>query len=260
MIKHPKSEKSIQSGCSPLLVEYNPGLPNISNIINKHKHILDEDPKTNKIISSKSVFVSFKRCKNLKDLITHSRFNDKDTETRTTNKGCYKCKGCLLCNNFLIETATFKSCHNENEYNVHGDITCTDVGVIYLICDKLCNVNSVGSTLGNMRKRWSGHKSDIRIYKSSCEIANHCNSQSTPHTFSNRDNNTIYIKELKEQLGVILIEKVKFDDHDGKDTKLSKLHDREGYWQTELRTLRRFGGLNIRDERQISNNTGRERT
>ena len=36
--------------------------------------------------------------------------------------------------------------------------------------------------------------------------------------------------------------------------KRQKIEIREGYWQTQLRTLTRYGGLNKKDERKLTHN------
>ena len=60
--------------------------------------------------------------------------------------------------------------------------------------------------------------------------------------------------ELSEQLEVIIIDQVDFPDNCN-DTidKRAFLEQREGFWQTQLRTLRRYGGLNVKDERRNCN-------
>ena len=51
----------------------------------------------------------------------------------------------------------------------------------------------------------------------------------------------------------MLIDKVEFEPKDTKITKMRKVKEREGYWQTQLRTLVRYGGLNVLDEMAIHN-------
>ena len=51
---------------------------------------------------------------------------------------------------------------------------------------------------------------------------------------------------------MILIEKVDFPDNMTTEDKESILIEREGYHQTQLKTLVRYGGLNVLDSRYIA--------
>ena len=65
---------------------------------------------------------------------------------------------------------------------------------------------------------------------------------------------TCLTKELLNKgYKVIVIDKVEFEPKDTKITKMRKVKEREGYWQTQLRTLVRYGGLNVLDEMAIHN-------
>ena len=55
---------------------------------------------------------------------------------------------------------------------------------------------------------------------------------------------------LKSQIEVIIVEKVDISKV-GADIESirKKLKEREWYWQNNLKTLRQYGGLNVREER-----------
>ena len=59
-----------------------------------------------------------------------------------------------------------------------------------------------------------------------------------------------YDKTLCKYVKVTLIEKVKVNDTDSQEVKEAKCEAREGFWQTQLKTLQIFGGLNKRDNRK----------
>lgn len=105
-----------------------------------------------------------------------------------------------------------------------------------------------------MKTRFSNYKSHIKKCVENCEIACHFNTEEGAHPFTNRNDDKTYTKELKTQLRVYIIEKVKYNVGDSRSTKIRKLTGREGYWQAQLRTLKQFGGLNVRDERKIKDN------
>ncbi len=62
-----------------------------------------------------------------------------------------------------------------------------------------------------------------------------------------------YDKHLSEQIKIILIERVDLSLAATTKEKRVLIEVREGYWQTQLRTLSRYGGLNKKDERIITN-------
>ena len=59
-----------------------------------------------------------------------------------------------------------------------------------------------------------------------------------------------YDNSLSKHIRVTLIEKVKVDPQDSRAEKESKCEAREGFWQTQLKTLHVYGGLNKRDNRK----------
>ena len=57
---------------------------------------------------------------------------------------------------------------------------------------------------------------------------------------------------LSKHLKIILIEKCTFSDGATQEEKEKICEEREGYWQSNLKTLTGFGGLNILDSRIAS--------
>ena len=123
-----------------------------------------------------------------------------------------------------------------------------NVNVIYVITDilcRVCNEQSVGSTDDCMRLRFSNHKSHIKKNKLTCRVAIHFNDR-TVHKIDYENN---IDTKLPKELIVTLIDKVVPDPWDSTESITKKLGKKEGYWQSQLRTLESDGGLNIRNER-----------
>ena len=59
-----------------------------------------------------------------------------------------------------------------------------------------------------------------------------------------------YNNSLKGQIEIVIIDKIFFDKTDSKNVKMGKCKAKEGFWQTQLRTLKKFGGLNVKDDRR----------
>jgi hypothetical protein len=88
--------------------------------------------------------VSYKRDKNIKDILVHRKHN---LQCYGKENGCRACgKNCALCSH-VIESTSFKD-NEGNTYNIEGSINCKTVGVIYCILCTECEKNIyVGQTI-----------------------------------------------------------------------------------------------------------------
>ena len=87
--------------------------------------------------------MSYKRDKNIKDILVHRKHN---LQFYGKENGCKACgKNCALCSH-IIESTSFKD-NEDNTYNIQGSINCKTVGVIYCILCTECEKNIyVGQT------------------------------------------------------------------------------------------------------------------
>ena len=96
--------------------------------------------------------------------------------------GCFKCsKNCDLCKNSFIQSTTFTSFVTGKTYKVKQHLTCNSEAVIYLAFCNKCKLQYVGSTANAVKLRFRNHKSHIKKYKRTCQVAIHFNE--TPHDF-----------------------------------------------------------------------------
>lgn len=248
--------------CFPLVSEYNPYLPAVPPVLNKHKHILRLDPVVNAAIPQDSIFASYKQPKSIKDLLVHSRFTSNVVEDNVkTNMGCKSCSKCYLCKSYIVETDTFKSYECDTVFKIKHDINCSTEGVIYLLLDEVCKRSYVGSTIDSMKTRMSNYKNHLKISHKGCEMAQHFAQCPDTHSLYSDDavssRSKIFIANfdahLGKQLRVVLIDFVDLSCIETTKQKRDLIEIREGYWQTQLRTLSRYGGLNKKDERKLSN-------
>ena len=243
--------------CYPLVTEFNPHLPKVTQVLNKHKHILEMDKHVSEAIPQDSIFASFYQPKSIKDLLIHSKFTS--TSTTPNDIGCISCNKCYFCCNFLIETKTFKSYETSQQFHIKQGLTCLTEGVIYLILDQVCHRSYIGSTIDHMRKRVSNYKSHIKTNFSSCEMAQHFAEFPDIHKLdmdngaTKSEQNKNYEAGLAKQLKFIIIEAVDLAHLNTTKDKREAIEIREGYWQTQLRTMRRYGGLNKKDDRKLTN-------
>ena len=108
------SSNTPRGRCYPLVTDFNPALPNLARIINKFKHILDIDPKVSRVIPPESVFVSFRRAKNFKDLVVHSKL-----------RGSIDNNVCKFVNNICSNTVLKVSIYVKNPLWVHVNRVAT---------------------------------------------------------------------------------------------------------------------------------------
>ena len=55
----------------PFVTTFNPNLPDVGRIIRKHRVILESNPKLKELFPPNSTIASFRRSKNLKELLAH---------------------------------------------------------------------------------------------------------------------------------------------------------------------------------------------
>ena len=240
----------------PLVCDFNPGLPNIGGILNKHKHILSLDEELKKVINPEKVFASFRGTKTIEDLLVHSKLPAVEVEAVQQEEMqdfegiCQPCsKGCVLCKNYLVKTSWAYSFHTNSKYKIRGTVDCDTKNIVYIINDKVCNLSSIGCTADALKVRFRNHKSHIKAFKRLCEVSKHFSDNTSVHNLD-RSSCKSFDSSLKEQLEIIIIEQVDVSDID-QDTqsRLRKCKEREWFWQNNLKTLRQYGGMNVREER-----------
>ncbi|XP_068675647.1 uncharacterized protein [Montipora foliosa] len=80
----PKDKKIV----FPLVVDYNPHLPNISKIIKSFSHLIYESPLLSQIFPKGSIIPSYRRPKNIKEILARPK---KTHYSNNTPVGCFKC-------------------------------------------------------------------------------------------------------------------------------------------------------------------------
>ena len=210
-------ESDSNSRVTPLVTEFNPGLPNIGKILNTHKHILKLDPNLCKAINPEVIFASFMGAPTIHDMLVHSRLSGitecqnqdgPDNFDNETIGGCNKCKKkCDLCKNFLKTTKTVYSFHTNSVFTINQLLDCDSMNLIYIINDLICKISSVGCTADSMKVRFRNHKSHIKCGYRNCEVAAHFADNRVMHHLDTSSCKS-YTTSLKGHIEVILIEQV----------------------------------------------------
>ena len=134
-----------QNNRIPLVLTYSKALPDIHTILRKNMKTLHKSERMKNVFKELPI-VSYKRNKNIKDILVHRKHS---IQFYNRENKCKRCgENCALCKH-LIESSKFQD--NEGKiYNIHGDINCKSTSVIYCIfctkCDKNISVDQTGDT------------------------------------------------------------------------------------------------------------------
>ena len=203
----------------PLVLDYNPSLPSVGKILHSCRHLIENSPSLVKIFPKGSIIPSFRRAKNIKEILARPR-----RANHTERQGYFKCKGkCDLRKNFLVESDHFSSTSTSRKYFIRQHLYYKSKNVVYLIICNKCNVQYVGSTTNEFKVRFRNHKSAMSTKKNTCEVAIHFNKEA--HVLSDFD--------------FVIIEQIcNFSDHNSLDHRLLT---REAFWSAQLCTLQLYG-------------------
>ena len=190
------------------------------------KSYIYESPLLSQIFPKGSIIPSYRRPKNIKEILARPK---KTHYSNNTPVGCFKCKNkCDLCKHYLVENKIFHSACTGRFYSIRQDVHCRSKNVIYLVTCKTCKIQYVGSTSNEFKVRFRNHKSAMLTNKATCELAVHFNRKE--HHMSDFE--------------FIVIEKIVNDTTDDMDKVLLT---REAFWCAQLCTLQPYG-LNKRSE------------
>ena len=264
-----KNDKST-STMIPMVMDHNPALPNMGSIIHKYKHLLSLDPGLSSLVRPECVFVSYRKNKTIGDMLVHNRYRasgasqggDGDSAAHeqavqensvsqepvvqtVSDAGCHACGKCYVCKQkFLSPCPQFSSYHSEQVFPITKYLSCQSTNLIYLMECNTCKQSYVGYTTSNLPKRFSNHKSHIKKGIRSCKLVNHFLDIDHSLDFSTAAS---FNSTLSAHLSVIVVDSVDLDQNLSKQDRERAMEAREGFYQTQLKTLERYGGMNTLD-------------
>ena len=173
------------------VITYDPRLPNIQSIVNKHwRSMKTVDPYLATVFPEPPL-TAFKRQRNIKDFIIRSKVSESRKFPKRIKLGMKKCeKSCLACP-FILEQKTVK---NESKiWYIRSNVNCKTTNFIYMIeCNiENCKQRYIGESGRSLKERLSNH---IQYVKS--------NTQATGEHFNSKGHNLANMK-------IIILEKVK---------------------------------------------------
>ena len=221
---------------TPLVLDFNPNLPEVGSIINRNLRILHSSPLMREIFPARSIIPAFRRPKNLKEILAPSKLRQSESQiehhgTQAPPAGCFKCrKTCDLCKKYFTESTSFTSYATGKTYQIKEHLTCNSSNVIYLASCNKCRLQYVGSSV-KFKERFRNHKSHMLNNRHTCEVSKHYNHST--HQLS--DFSFICIEGIRRTNNI--------------DEALT---NREAYWTAQLFTLTPYG-LNKRQEYKSKN-------
>ena len=167
----PPSHRNDNAGNKvPLVLTYNPFNTGTKRILLDNFDILSTDPETRRIFSEFPL-VSYRRDKNLRDVLVHS------SGYSHTDAGTYPCgrPRCLTCKHTTPRTTVQGP---KTVYTIRDRFTCQSANVVYCIVCRRCSVLYIGETGRRLRERFSEHLRSIRNHSPGFPVAEHFNSPS----------------------------------------------------------------------------------
>jgi len=207
-------EEKIKAGSDRIVFNllYNPKLPSISSIVNRHWKAMTENPEM-KVIFAEPPMIGYKQPANLKQKICRAKIPSRNLKDKRSCQGvglkpCQepKCKVCTFINrNPQITSMTSNASTTNKEA-----FSCNSVSVVYCITCSLCHQQYVGQTGRKLKERMYEHLSYIRK-----------NSQETGQHFNERGHDLSHFT-------VQVIEQIK-------DQSVHRRLIRESYWIKKLK-------------------------
>lgn len=155
---------------------YDEASRDIKKILARHWSILTLDPDLRQAVGP-NPSITYKRGQSLRHALVHSHMVPPPVTDCWLSRrpiGCYRCSGCVACP--FIETGqSFTSSQTGRHYKIRSFLNCKSTHVVYRArCS--CNLEYVGKTTRQFRRRVGEHLGDIR-HRRDTAIARHVHSE-----------------------------------------------------------------------------------
>ena len=161
-----KTTKPRTNHRTPFVVTYHQALPQLSTILKQNLDIL-QNSNTCKEAFPDAPILSYRRPKNLRDLLVRAKIKN---ATTSDPRGSYKChsrRNCLTCQHITDGTTTFNFSNTDKNYDIKQRLDCNSTNVIYALQCKRClhngnkNCQYIGQTSRRLKDRFNEHRRDI---------------------------------------------------------------------------------------------------
>jgi hypothetical protein len=143
-----------------LITTYHPQLSGLSQILKRHYHILEADPRLKSFFPTPPG-ITYRRTANLRDRLVHARVNrQQSSRFPTCAEGCGVTR-CLVCSQLATNDSVVSSIDNSYTFTIRESLNCNSKNLVYLLQCNLCRLQYIGETQTSFRLRFNNHKSHI---------------------------------------------------------------------------------------------------
>ena len=141
----------------PFVTTFNPRNKNVFPVMKSFEQVLKRSDKMNRVLQRRKIINSKRQPKNLKRILSKSKFDFIPKEACVSKCGTPRCKTCPD----ILEGSTIKL-KTGKQFTVKQDMNCKSRNVIYtLVCCK-CKDFYIGQTKTELRKRMTVHRQQTR--------------------------------------------------------------------------------------------------
>ena len=196
----------------PMVVTHNPCNPPLKQwVAELQRDVIGSSGRMGRVLPEPPL-IAERNCKSLKNLLMPTKL-PAPSDAVAGNFKCERSK-CLICQQHLVETGSFKSERTGERFTIRHRMTCDSSNIVYLLyCDTCSNTQYIGETKNSLRTRFYQHRSNINT-NTGTHVTRHFNLQN--HTLSN--------------MKCLAIERVHTDDTE-------KRQERESFWIRKMKTL-----------------------
>ena len=157
-LKKVNTEK--QSKRPVFVVTYDPRLPSISNIVQKHWRTMTKDPYLKQILQEPPL-IAYKRPKNIKDLIIKAKIPpEQPNRPKRKISGMTKCKECPTCP-YIKQGKKGRATAMNFTAEITDQVNCQTKNIVYCIGCKKCPVQYIGESQRSLQERIAEHRGYI---------------------------------------------------------------------------------------------------
>ena len=155
------------------VVTYDPRLPSISKIVNKHYRTMIQDPHLKEVFN-KPFLIAYKRPKNIRQYLIRSKVPPVVNRPKRTLPGMKKCGRCLTCAH-VRPGKTTKATATNFAVDLRTQVDCNTSNVIYCIQCLKCRKQYIGQTQNSLKDRFYQHRGYVRNQKLEKATGHHFN-------------------------------------------------------------------------------------
>ena len=141
-------------------MHFDPRLPSIPAIIQKHWRTMTQDPRLKEVFPAPPL-VAYKRPQNIREKLIRSKVPTiKSGRPKRELPGMKKCSKCSVCP-FVKEGRTIQSKSTNLKIDINMNVNCSTQNIIYLLSCKKCSQQYIGETERMLKERFSEHKTYV---------------------------------------------------------------------------------------------------